>query len=328
MKPSTLLPLLANAFAHQRKVLIKGAPGIGKSDIVEQASRDANADLIIMHPSVSDPTDFKGMPALVKDLAEFLPYGDLRRLATATKPTICFIDDIGQAPGAVQAALMQLIQARQINGVKISDKVTFCGATNDSTHLAGVSSIIEPVKSRWHTIVELEADLKDWKKWALHNDMPPELIAFLDLKPELLSDFKPTRDLTNSPSPRTVAAVGGWLKVGITDYEVLAGAVGQGFAVEFTSFLKVWHTIPDISAITTDPNNAPLPSSPATKFAICSMLTHHATKQNITPFITYLYRIGAEWQMRAVKDFIIKDPNLAETSAFIDWASTNAPALA
>jgi hypothetical protein len=58
------------------------------------------------------------------------------------------------------------------------------------------------------------------------------------------------------------------------------------------------------------------------------MLTHHASKQNITPFITYLYRMGAEWQMRAVKDFIIKDENLAETTAFIDWASANAPALA
>jgi len=155
MRAKKLAGLLQLAFKNNHKVLIKGEPGIGKSDLVEQACADV-FDLMISHPAVSDPTDYKGMPAVFAregmTVAEFLPFGDLLKLINAKKPTVCFIDDIGQAAPAVQAALMQLLLARRVNGHKISKDVVFCGATNDTTHMAGVSGLLEPVKSRWDTI--------------------------------------------------------------------------------------------------------------------------------------------------------------------------------
>ena len=66
-----------------------------------------------------------------------------------------FLDDLGQAPMSVQAAAMQLILARRINGFKISDKVIFMAATNRREDKAGVTGILEPVKSRFAWIVEL-----------------------------------------------------------------------------------------------------------------------------------------------------------------------------
>ncbi len=60
MSPAQLKPFLITAFKHRRKVLIKGAPGIGKSDIVEQAVAACQMDFMLQHPVVSDPTDFKG----------------------------------------------------------------------------------------------------------------------------------------------------------------------------------------------------------------------------------------------------------------------------
>ena len=225
MKPSELKNLLAKAFAARLKVLIKGAPGIGKTEIVLQAAAQAGAEVVLMHPSVSDPVDFKGLPAISDGKAEFLPYGQLRKLVEASKPTICFIDDIGQAPHAVQAALMQLIQAREIDGVAISEHVTFCGATNDSSHMAGVTSILEPVKSRWHTIVELHADDREWARWAQGAKLPEEIIAFILFRGmEALHNFKPTRELSNSPSPRTVTAAAALLAAGIHTREAFSGA--------------------------------------------------------------------------------------------------------
>ena len=91
-------------------------------------------DLIITHPVVEDPTDYKGMPAVVQGdggpTASFLPFGELNRMLSATVPTVVMMDDLGQAPPAVQAAVMQLILARQINGRRISDHVSFIAATN------------------------------------------------------------------------------------------------------------------------------------------------------------------------------------------------------
>ena len=333
MNPSQLTKLLAHSFRHRRKVLVKGEPGIGKSDIITQAVERAEADLVMMHPSVSDPTDFKGMPALVCDggvnLAEFLPFGDLRKLLEAKALTVCFMDDIGQAPHAVQAALMQLIQARCINGHEISEHVVFCGATNDSDHMAGVSSLLEPVKSRFDSIIELKASIKDWKQWALtRGNMPPVLIAFLELRPDLLSAFKATTELVNSPTPRTAAAVGKWINEGVTDMEVIAGSAGTAFAAELLGFLKVYHSMPDINDITATPDSARLPDSPATSFAVCSALTHYADKANFPAFQTYLIRMGKEWELRAMRSIIVKHKELAETSTFITWASNNAAALA
>lgn len=333
MKPKQLTKLLAHSFRHNLKVLVKGSPGIGKSDIITQAAATAEADLIMMHPVVSDPTDFKGMPAVVKEgkvnLAEFLPFGDLRRLLQADSLTVCFIDDIGQAEPAVQKALMQLLQARCINNMKLSDHVIFCGATNDTTHMAGVSSMLEPVKSRWDTIVELTPSVEDWKQWALTTgNMPPVLIAFIELRPDLLSAFKATRDLTNSPSPRTAASIGKWINSGITDPEIIEGAAGAGFAAEFSAFMRTWQNMPDINSIKSDPASAILPQDPATHFAVCSALTHFADKDCFPAFHSYLSRLPSEWQVKAMRDIILKHPNLAETPTFIQWASNNAQALA
>jgi len=77
LKASDLKQVLVCMAMGKRPVLIKGAPGIGKSDIMAQVAQEVNADLIIMHPVVSDPTDYKGLPGIVEGQAEFLPYGEL-----------------------------------------------------------------------------------------------------------------------------------------------------------------------------------------------------------------------------------------------------------
>jgi hypothetical protein len=329
MKPSQIIRLLSHAFRNRLKVLIVSSPGIGKSALVELAAKMAEADLVVMHPAVSDPTDFKGMPAVIKSgsrtLAEFLPFGSLRKLVEATGLTVCFIDDIGQAPHAVQAALMQLIQAREVDGTRISDHVVFVGATNDSSHMAGVSSILEPVKSRWDTIIELVCDVDDWVAWALGRGIAPAVIAFVRFRPNLLNDFKATRELKNSPCPRTVESVGRWVATGIEDPLVIAGAAGLGFATEFTAFMKVWRAIPDLDHIIQNPAIATVPSrsDPSLCVALVCALASKAAKGNFAAIITYLERLPKEYEFLAVRDATARDATLNETAAYTQWALKN-----
>ena len=325
MKPSELKNLLAKAFAARLKVLIKGAPGIGKTEIVLQAAAQAGAEVVLMHPSVSDPVDFKGLPAISDGKAEFLPYGQLRKLVEASKPTICFIDDIGQAPHAVQAALMQLIHAREVDGQRISDHVVFAGATNDSSHMAGVSSILEPVKSRWDTIVSLTADADEWVAWALQAKIAPSVVAFIRFRPALLNDFRPTRELKNSPCPRTVEAVGRWVASGIEDHSVIAGAAGEGFAAEFGAFLQVWRSVPDVDALLANPSAAHVPSlsNPSMLVAVASAVAYRATPANFAAVITYLSRLPQEYSVMAVRDATARDPKLNESPAYTKWVIEN-----
>ena len=326
MKPTQLSTFLATALKARKKVLIKGKPGVGKSDLVAAACAAAGFTLYIGHPAVSDPTDFKGMPAVTHGgtQAHFLPFGDLQLLIDATVDTAYFLDDLGQAPHSVQAAVMQLILARRVNGHKISDKVVFIGATNDSSHRAGVQSILEPVKSRWHTIVELEPSEDDWLAWAVASGMPESVCGFIRWRPALLCDFTPTRELTNSPSPRTWAAVGEWLLAGVTDLEVLAGAVGAGAAAEFLGFLRVYEKIPTIAQILANPATAPVPTEPSELFAVGSLLVRKFTPENARACFTYAQRLPKEHEVCLVRDAQRVHEKLRVTKEMTEWAIRNA----
>lgn len=75
MYAKQLMKAIKLCFENKQPLLISGAPGIGKSDIVAQASRELGYDLFIEHPVISDPTDYKGclMPRMVKRI--FYPSG-------------------------------------------------------------------------------------------------------------------------------------------------------------------------------------------------------------------------------------------------------------
>ena len=324
MKPQELSKLLAQTIPAQMPVLIKGAPGIGKTDIVSQACADAGARLIVSHPVVDEPVDYKGMPSIKNDHAEFLPFGALRQLIEADQPTVYFMDDLGQAPPTVQAAAMQLILARRINGYRVSDQVTFLAATNRKQDKAGVSGILEPVKSRFVSIVELEPDIEDWAAWAASNNLPPELIAFIRFRPKLLFDFTPSVEMTNTPCPRTVHNVGKLMQLGLgpeLEFETFAGAAGEGFASELTGFLQICRQLPDPKLILLDPDGAEVPQDPATLYALTGALARNASPDNMGALVSYANRLPAEFSVLLVTDAQKQNPEIVGTRAYATWAA-------
>jgi len=54
---------MVTAFIKDRApLLIVGMPGCGKTDITDSVTASLDHDLILEHPAVGDPTDFKGLP--------------------------------------------------------------------------------------------------------------------------------------------------------------------------------------------------------------------------------------------------------------------------
>lgn len=332
MKPSQLASLLKVTIEKKLPVLITGSPGVGKTDIVTQSAHAAGADLQVFHPVVSDPTDFKGLPAkhATKSMAQFLPFQELDCLIHADKLTVAFLDDLGQAPPAVQAACMQLILARRLNGFSISDNVVFVAATNRRTDKAGVSGLLEPVKSRFATIVPLDVDVDEWVQYALTHDVPTELIGFIRFRPDLLIDFKPTNDLTNTPSPRTVVNVGKLYAAGVPksiEFYSFAGAAGEGFAAEFTGFLQIYRELPTREQILMAPATAPIPEKPEALYATAAMLAAAASENNFDAIVTYANRMPEEMSVVLVKDALVNKKNLMHTRAFQEWSAKHTQVL-
>lgn len=306
-------------------VLLVGAPGVGKSDLVGQAADAIGAELIVSHPAVSDPTDAKGLPWPDKETetAKFLPFGELASALSADEPTVWFLDDLGQATPAVQASFMQLLLARRVNGHALPDCVTLVAATNRRSDRAGVSGILEPVKSRFATILEIEPDMESWCGWAFDAGMPGELIAFLRFRPELLHRFEPTLEVVNSPCPRTWANVGRMLSAGIPEgleFPCIKGAVGEAAATEFVSFLRVFRELPNPDAVLIDPESARIPNEVSALYAISVALAKRVSEVNFGRIAKYALRLNdadhGEFAALLLRDCLRQCPAVQNTPAF------------
>lgn len=333
MKPSDVQQFLTATIPAGLPILITGPPGIGKSDVVAQAAASAGADLLISHPVVSDPTDAKGLPWASADgkSAHFLPFGDLAQALKAERPLVWFLDDLGQAPPAVQASFMQLLLARRVNGHALPDCVSFIAATNRRTDKASVSGILEPVKSRFAAIVEMQPDLDDFCNWGFDNGIEAFQIAFLRFRPELLHDFKATADLTNSPSPRTWHSVSKLLKLQLPpalELEAVTGAIGEGPAAEFIAFRRIWQDLPNLDGILMDPEQAPIPDRDklADGYAIAVGLAGKAAPGNYARIARYAERLHdaghGELSVLLVRDSQRHCPAICNTAAYIKQASS------
>ena len=333
MRAKQLEKLLTFAFSNNFPVLIKGKPGIGKSDIVEQSTMKCihtdgkPYDLLIVHPVVQDPTEPGGIPWVVNGEVHKLPFENLRRMLTATRPLVVFIDDLGQAAISVQAAYMQLLLLRQIDGQPISPFVIFVAATNRKEDMAGVAGILEPVKSRFSCIVELEYNTEDWCSWAYLNNMPGELVSFNQWRPELIEAAKLSKDIVNSPAPRTVAYVGKMYNAGLPaeiEYETIKGAVGEVYTIEFMAYKKIFATLPTTTEIEMNPTGVRVPYNVSEQFALMGNITTAITPRNIDSFATYLRRMPEEMMAAAMKNASVKTPEIMSTGAFAQWGIKNA----
>lgn len=332
MKPSQLATFLAKAITEQLNVLIVGGPGVGKTSIIKLAAQLANAQLVISHPAVADPTDAKGFPWMDKGdkHASFKPFGDLARVLSAGEQLLLwFLDDLGQAPASVQASYMPWLLERQCAGNHLPENVVVMAATNRRTDRANVSGVLEPVKSRFAAIVTLEPDVDEWCEWALKKPkMPPEVVAYIRFQPDDLNQFVPTADLVNCPVPRTWEAAGRIIKLGLpADIEAaaLTGAIGEGTTAKLMGFLRMFRALPSIDAILQNPNGAAIPHETNVLYAVSTALASRADAQNCGKIFRYAERLveanHGEFAALTLLDSCRRDPKIMLTPHYVKLAA-------
>lgn len=339
--PSELAELTEVFIKNQLPLLITGKPGQGKSSIVQQVCKKMNVKLITENLVTADPTDEKGMPAVIEGKngekqAVFLPFGTLLALIHADKPTVHFADDLGHSAKMVQAGYMHVVHERAISEHKISKHVTFIAATNRKKDKAGVQSIISPLLDRYVTIVELINSMEDWVKWALKEKLPYEVVSYIRYRPEVLDEFEPSPDMSQTPTPRGIHNIGRMLQAGVPKHlqlRLFAGTIGKKRATEFVGFLRIFQDLPDPDAVLMNPQNAKIPKEPGHLYALCGALAARATENSIERLVEYATRLetddsaGKEFSTLLVKDAVAKNEKLCNTAAFVTWASNNQDVL-
>ena len=356
LRPSQLEALLKLAIPNKKKILLVGPPGVGKTSIPRQVASDLGYKVITDHPVYGDPTDGKGIPWInqAEMKADYFPAGNLAKVLSATEPTLWLIDDFGQASPSVQASYMPPLLDRTINGHKIPDYVSVMATTNARSHRAGVQGLLEPVKSRFDTIIGLSVNLDDSCQYFLNlpdgdqylEDASVELVSFLRFKEaehdSILHNFVPTADLTNSPCPRTWEAVMRWVALFLEhpqdpglELDMISGAVGAPAAAMYIAFQKIKRSLPSLDLLIADPQRAPIPcNNSSAMYAICTGLATRATTDNFGRIYEYSQRLEKhrcnekhrstgmmEFAVLLMRDCWRKDRALLATKAGMDMMS-------
>ena len=316
---------LSVAIKLKENILITGAPGVGKSQLFDHVCKGISYDSMVLHPAISDPVDFKGIPFVSEGKGGYLLDEHLSLLLNTQRPLAVLIDDLGQAAGAVQAACMQFLEARALNGNKVSEHVSFVAATNRRRDASGVGGLFEALKTRFRPILNFEPDVQSWTDWAIDTGLPAELIQFIRFRPALLNNPIPSKEIVNSACPRTIAAVGRWMNEGMAEAPIIAGCCGDAWAAEFLAFLKVWKKLPNLQKVMLDPHNAPLPDSNEVSvlYAIAGAISKMMTQDNSTSLMIYVSRLPVEFATMIVKDVCRRDPLLSETDGINSWCTKN-----
>lgn len=338
LKPSDVTKALISLTESGDNSCVIGPPGCGKSSLYAQVAAACKRQLIVSLPSVEDVTEPGGFPWISADHthATKVLFGQAHKAVNATEPTIWLWEDFGQASPAVQAAYMQWAWAREVNGYRLPDHVSIGMATNRRTDKAGVTGMLEPVKGRF-TLIHMVSDLDDFcnnlfargKDYGLTDDSIIAGASFLRFRPDLLNQFSPTADLTNSPTERNWVAAFKHADTGLPphiEHALIAGRVGDGAAAEFMGFVKIYRNMPSLDTILMDPDNAVIPDEPAARWAVSVGLASKATVKNFDRICTYAMKLDkkhhGEFATLLIRDSVRRNYQVTTTKAFIALAST------
>lgn len=304
-------------------VLLMGPPGVGKSARVEAWAKDTGKRLLIEHPVIAESVDYRGLPAVVDGEANWLPLGGLREICTPDGPdTVVLLDDVGQANGSVQAALMQLILARRLGDLKIRENVTFVLASNRVEDRAGARPMLSPLINRV-MVVSVRADSEKWAEWAIGNPLiDPDGAAYLKFRPDSFVDAVPDTPMTPYCTPRSMAAMCELSAKGVTNLDMLGGWVGVSVAADYLAFKESVNQLPAIEVILKNPKITDGITDLGLKHAIVAQAARKSESmpQEIVDLANHL---GGGWGLTLVSSAQAVWAGFKRTPAFKSWAIAN-----
>jgi MoxR-like ATPase len=359
MKASELREAILALAQARQPFFVWGDPGIGKSQIVEQVADELFAEEAGYSPSSNgilykkakarkryglpgpndltlgqprpwltdlravllDPVDLMGIPVVNNGTTRWAPPGMLPQSGQG----LLFFDELNRAPLMVQNGCLQIIlPPHRLGEYQLPEKYLI-GAAGNFEKEAGVQRMDNALRSRF-THLTLEVDVDDWCRHAASREFHPAVVAFIRWRRELLHryDKAAVKQENTFPCPRTWEFVSRICQqpcaAKVVEFELISGSVGKAAAGEFVAFLQLYRDLPDLDAIVRDPQAAPLPSKPATAYAISSALSRMANNGNAANIISYLDRLPEqEYAVLTVREMEMRDPALARIGAVTDW---------
>jgi len=221
-----------------RPVFIWGAPGIGKSSLVQEFATQLGLECVSLLGSQLAPEDILGVPQILDGVSRFCPPAQIAR----KEPYCLFLDELNACTHEVQKAFYSLIHDRRIVEYSLPKGSIVIGAGNRAQDSAIVKPMSSALLNRM-VHVQLQASHKDWLLWARANNIHAWVLEYIQLRPDHLWSQPPKHEEPFS-TPRSWHMLSDALHElhGEPDeafLEALAyGCLTPGHAGQFKAFVK------------------------------------------------------------------------------------------
>ena len=260
-------------------LMVWGAPGLGKSSILQKAARDQGIGFIDVRLAQREPVDIRGLPVPGPDGVKWLVSSDWPR--DPKSRGIILFDEITAADRSLQVAAYEFILDRRLGELyKVPDGWYICAAGNRTEDRAVAATMSSALANRFMH-VELGEDVESWVAWALKSDIQPSVVGFLRFRSAMLFSQKGENLERGWPTPRSWERVRRMLEAMKDEPEELVrhmvyGLVGNRAGVEFMEFKKMSESFADALALMRNPDaEVKIPQRADMKYALCSAVAYY-----------------------------------------------------
>lgn len=232
---------------RQRPIFLIGAPGIGKTQIMEQIARECSLGLVSYTITHHTRQSAIGLPFISKNMygnkeysvteytmSEIIAsvYNQIEE--TGLKEGILFIDEINCVSETLAPAMLQFLQCKTFGNHAVPEGWVIVAAGNPAEYNKSVREFDVVTMDRVKKI-EVQPDFAVWKEYAYVQDIHPAVIAYLTARGNYFYQMETTVDGMFFATPR------GWEDLSrlVQVYEKLGKTVDREVVQQYIQYPKI-----------------------------------------------------------------------------------------
>ncbi len=243
---------------RQRPIFLLGSPGIGKTQIMEQISKECGIGLVSYTITHHTRQSAIGLPFISKrqyqsteyavteyTMSEIVASVYEKMEETGLRQGILFLDEINCVSETLAPAMLQFLQCKSFGNHKIPQGWVIVAAGNPPEYNRSVREFDVVTMDRVKKI-EVEADFEVWKEYAYSQGIHGAVVSYLNIRKQNFYQMETTIDGRNFATPRGWEDLSNLIQVyekmgKIADREVVAQYIQHPkIAKDFANYLELY----------------------------------------------------------------------------------------